>query len=166
MSNEQDPKRSEADAELEREIRKERKFTLAEAIGRLAGPGAMKGESPITRMQQAEFAIEAWLTDHLADSGGALPVVLLRHVKASELLLNNPDQPLAVLASFCQRILNSDYLLKELVREADIEWGRVMDERPYFEKEGVQRHPDDPYTVDSVRAALAGILKQLGPRED
>jgi hypothetical protein len=33
--------------------RRERKFTLAEAIGRLAGPGAMKGVSPITRMQRA-----------------------------------------------------------------------------------------------------------------
>jgi hypothetical protein len=38
MSDNQDPPRSEADAELEREIRKERKFTLADAIGRLAGP--------------------------------------------------------------------------------------------------------------------------------
>ena len=51
MSNNQDTQRSEADAELEREILKERKFTLAEAIGRLAGPGAMKGESPVARMQ-------------------------------------------------------------------------------------------------------------------
>jgi len=50
VSNEK-KSRSEADAELEREILKERKFTLAEAIGRLAGPGAMKGESPIPRMQ-------------------------------------------------------------------------------------------------------------------
>ena len=41
MSNNQDTQRSEADAELEREILKGRKFTLAEAIGRLAGPGAM-----------------------------------------------------------------------------------------------------------------------------
>jgi hypothetical protein len=58
MSNNKDKQRSEADAELEREIRKERKFTLAEAIGRLAGPGAMKGESPVTRMQQAEIEIQ------------------------------------------------------------------------------------------------------------
>jgi len=35
--------------ELEREIRQGRKFSLEEAIGRLAGPGAMKGESPIAR---------------------------------------------------------------------------------------------------------------------
>ena len=47
MSSNPNMQRSEADDELEREILKERKFTLAEAIGRLAGPGAMKGESPV-----------------------------------------------------------------------------------------------------------------------
>jgi hypothetical protein len=162
MSNNQDTQRSEADAELEREILKGRKFTLAEAIGRLAGPGAMKGESPVTRLQQAEIEIESWLRSHLADTGGALQVVLHRHVKGSELLLNNFDDPLAVLAGYCQRVLDSEYLLQELVRDADIEWGRVMGERPYFEEVGSPSHPDDPYTVESVRRALCGLLKQLG----
>jgi hypothetical protein len=69
MSDNQDRQGSEADAELEREIRKERKFTLAEAIGRLAGPGAMKGESPVARMQQAEIEIEYWLTQLPVVSG-------------------------------------------------------------------------------------------------
>jgi hypothetical protein len=36
-----------------------------------------------------------------------------------------------------------------------------MGERPYFEKEGAPQHPDDPYTVESVRNALSGFLKQL-----
>src|SRR5262245_25472939 len=113
MSDNQDPRRSEADAELEREIREGRKFTLEEAIGRLAGPGAMKGESPVARRQQAEFEIESWLRSHLADAGGSLEVVVRRHVAGSDLLLNNLDQPLVVLASCCQRVLGSDYLLKE-----------------------------------------------------
>jgi len=165
MSDNQDPPRSEADAELEREIRKERKFTLADAIGRLAGPGAMKGESPVTRTQQAEIEIRSWLTSHPTDAGGALQVVLHRHVKGSEVLLNNLDQPLVVLASYYQRVLDSDYRLQELVRDADVEWGRVMGERPYFEKEGSPRHPDDPYTVESVRNALSGLLKQLAAGE-
>lgn len=159
--SQQDKPRSEADAELEREIRKERKFTLAEAIGRLAGPGAMKGESPIPRMQQAEIEIESWLRRHLTDNGGTLQVVLHRNVKGSELLLNNFDQPLVVLASYCQRVLDSDSALAELVREADVEWGLVMGERPYFEKEGSPPRPEDPYTVESVRSALTGVLKQL-----
>jgi hypothetical protein len=165
MSGNQDAQRSEADAELEREIRKGRKFTLTEAIGRLAGPGAMKGESPVARMQQAEVEIATWLRSHLADAGGALRDVLHRQVKGSELLLNNFDQPLVVLAGYCQRLLDSDYLLKELAREAVIEWGRVMGERPYFEKEGSPCHADDPYTLESVRTALSGLLKQLAVGE-
>ena len=165
MSNDQDTGHSEADAELEREIREGRKFTLAEAIGRLAGPGAMKGESPVARMQQAEIEIESWLKGHLADAGGALQVVLHRQIQGSELLLNNFDQPLVVLSSYCQRVLNSDYLVEELVRDADIEWGRVFGERPHFEQKGAPPHPDDPYTVDSVRNTLSGLLKQLAVGE-
>ena len=144
MSEKQDTQRCEADAELEREIRKERKFTLEEAIGRLIGPGGMKGASPIARLQQAEIEIASWLRDHLADAGGALEVVLHRYVKGSDLLLNQFDQPLVVLACYCQRVLDSDYLLKELVRDADIEWGRVMGERPCFEKEGSPATPMTP----------------------
>src|SRR4051794_27349746 len=102
MSDNQDRQRSESDAELEREIRQGRKLTLAEAIGRLAGPGAMKGESPVARMQQAAVEIEYWLRGHLADAVGALQVVLHRHIKGSELLLNNIDRPLVVLAGYCQ----------------------------------------------------------------
>ncbi len=114
MSDDQAKQQSDADAELEREIRKDRKFTLTEAIGRMAGPGAMKGESPIARMQQAEVEIETWLRRHLMDADEGLQAVLLCGVKRSDLLLDNFDQPLAVLASYCQRVLGSDYLLKEL----------------------------------------------------
>ena len=165
MSEDQKTQRSEADAELEREIRKGRTFTLAEAIGRMAGPGAMKGESPIARMQQAAVEIETWLTRHLSDASGGFHAALLRGVKESELLLNNFDQPLVVLGSYCQRILGSDYLLEELVRHADIEWGRMLGERPYFEKAGSAAHPDDPYTVESVRHTLSGLLKLLAVGE-
>ena len=161
MSEQQDKHRSEADAALEREIRQGRKFTLEEAIGRLAGPGAMKGASPITPLQQADIKVGSWLDSHLVDACGSLRVVLHRRVKGSELLLNNFDQPLVVLASYCQQVLRSDYLLTEVVRDADVEWGRVMGERPYFEKEGSPRHPEDPYTIESVRNALSELLTQL-----
>jgi hypothetical protein len=40
-----------------------------------------------------------------------------------------------------------------------------MGERPYFEKVGCPHHPDDPYTVESVRNALSGLLKQLAVSE-
>ena len=161
MSDSQDPQRSEADSELEREIRDGRKFNPAEAIGRLAGPGALKGESPVARMQQAEIEIDLWLRAHLEDASGALHVVLHRHVKASELLLQDYDRPLIALATYCRRVLDSDYLLGELVRDADVEWGRLMLERPHFEKAGSPGDPEDPYTAESVRNDLAGLLDQL-----
>jgi hypothetical protein len=161
MSDNTNTQRSEADAELEREIRDGRKFTLEEAVARMVGPGGMKGESPVARMRQAEIEIGAWLRSHLSDSGGALEVVLHRNVKGSEFLLSNFDEPLVVLECYCQKVLNSDYLLTELVRDVDVEWGRVMGERPYLEKEGSPRHPDDPYTAESVRNTLRGILEQL-----
>jgi hypothetical protein len=161
MNDDKDTQRSEADAELEREIRKERKFTLAEAIGRLAGPGAMKGASPVTRAQQAAVEIENWLRHHMPAGNSELEVVLLRCVKASELLLANFEQPLAALSAYCRQVLDSDYRLKELVREADVEWGRVQGERPYFEREGSPPHPDDPYTIESARNTLVEIIKRL-----
>ena len=161
MSDDKDWQRSEADAELERELRKERKFSLAEAIGRMAGPGAMKGASPITRQQQAAVEIENWLRHHLPAGGGELQVVLLRRVKESELFLDNFEQPLIVLAAYCRQIFDSDNRLRELVREADVEWGRVQGERPYFDKEGSAADPEDPYTSESVRKTLAELMEQL-----
>lgn len=161
MRDDQTGPRSQADAELEREIRAGRKFSLAEAIGRLAGPGIMKGVSPVARQEQAEAAIADFLDRHLPSAAGALAVVLLRHVRQSELLLANPDQPLVVLAASVQRVLDSDYRLAELVREADVEWGRVYGERPFFQKEGSPPHADDPYTPVSVRRSLSQLLDTL-----
>jgi hypothetical protein len=51
--------------------------------------------------------------------------------------------------------------LKELVREADAEWGRTFGERPYFDREGQPPHPDDPYTAQSVRAVLERLAESL-----
>jgi hypothetical protein len=160
MSDDDKP-RSDAEAELEREIRKGRKFTLGEAIGRMAGPGAMKGASPVARKEQARVEIENWLRDHMAASDGELQAVLLRCVTESEPFLNHFDQPLVVLGAICQHVLDSDYLLKELVRQADVEWGRVQGERPHFEAEGSPPDPDDPYTFASVRRTLGVLIEQL-----
>jgi hypothetical protein len=164
MNENAEPTQPDKDAELEREIRKGRKFTLAEAIGRLAGPGMMKGVSPISRKQQAEVEIEAFINRELQDTPGALKAVLSRRAKTSELLHNNPDQPLIVLASGIERVLQSDYLLKEIVREADIEWGQIFGERPYFEVAGCSPDSNDPYTFESVREALSQLLERLAKR--
>lgn len=165
MSDEQPKPPSEADKELERAIRAERKFSLAEAIGRMAGPGAMKGVSPVPARQQAEAEIEDYIRKHLLDAAGVLPGVLSRYVNESDFLLDHFDRPLAALAAYLRRILESEYRLKELVREVDVEWGRVFGERPFFKPEGRPPHADDPYTVESVRASLQMLLETL-PADD
>jgi hypothetical protein len=165
MSDDHPKPSTEADAELQREIRADRKFTLSEAIGRLAGPGMMKGVSPVTRKEQAAAEIQEYLGRHLTDAGGVLSGVLLRRVAESDLLLHDFDHPLAVLAGYVRRVLDSEYGLKELVREADVEWGRVFGERPRFERDGCPPAPDDPYTLESVHAALTRLAGELAAGE-
>ena len=123
MNNDPPKRLPEADADLERQIRAERKFSLAEAIGRMAGPGAMKGASPVTRKAQAGAVIEDYLRRHLSDAGGVLVGVVLRHASESDQLLADYDRPLAALAGYARQVLGSEFQLKELVREADAEWG-------------------------------------------
>ena len=60
-----------------------------------------------------------------------------------------------------REVLGSEYGLKELVREADVEWGRVFGERPRFETDGCPAAPDDPYTAESVRTALTQLVGGL-----
>jgi len=156
-----DDDRDRTEAELEREIRESRKFTPQEALARMAGPGAMKGASPVSEVEQAQIAIGNWLNTNTDDPTGSLQSVIHRSLLGSELLLNSLDQPLTALEAFCQRVLASEPRLNELVREADVEWGRRMDERPHFERDGASQHPDDPYTVASVRTVLYEIVQRL-----
>lgn len=161
MSNEQDSQRFGTEAKLEQEIRRARKFTPQEAMARMAGPGAMKGASPVSPVKQAEVAIANWLKCQVPDSTGILQAMLHRHLLGSPLLLENIDRPLVALDGYCRRLLDSDHLLEELVREADVEWGRRMDERPHFDRAGSPAHADDPYTLRSVRKTLEELAQQL-----
>jgi hypothetical protein len=163
MAEEKKTDHSEADAALEREIRRGRKFSVNEALGRMAGQGMLKGASPVSPDQQAELELARYLREHLSDASGVLPVVVLRRVTQSDLFLENMDNPLRVLSDCLGRVLHSPELLKELVREADVEWGQVVGERPYFEQDGHAPNPDDPYTVESVRADLSRLLESLRP---
>ena len=161
MTKDPDKDRSEEFAELEGEIRRSRKLTAKDAMARMAGPGAMKGASPVSPAQQAEIEVGNWLRSNITDEAGALHCVLHRQVKGSKLLLDNVHQPLVGLAHYCQQVLATDYRLKEIVREIDVEWGQRMGERPHFEREGSPQDPNDPYTAESVRDALSDIVKQL-----
>jgi len=160
MNENRDANPAGEDQDLEGEARAHRKFSLSEAIGRMAGGDLMKGASPVTRKRQAELAIEDYLRRHMTDVGGVLGGVLRRHVGES-LLRGDYDQPLAVLADYIRQVLGSEHLLAELVREADVEWGRMLAERPYFQRVGRPSHPDDPYTIDSVRITLSQLVEKL-----
>jgi len=161
MTDQHKPDEPDADAELQRELRKERKFSLNEALGQAAGQGMMKGGSPVSPQQQAAFEIEFYLREHVSDASGVLPIVLLRRVRNSALLLEDPSKPLKVLSAYLTRLLQSPDLIEEFVRETDVEWGRRLGEKPLLEKPGQSPHPDDPYTVESVRAVLEGLRDQL-----
>lgn len=65
MSEKSDPNSVESNQEIEREIRANRRFSLTEAIGRLAGGGFMKGASPVSRKRQAELDIDEYLRRQL-----------------------------------------------------------------------------------------------------
>jgi len=66
--------------DIEREIRRGRKFSLNDALGRLGGEGMLKGASPVPPIEQTEAAIANYLRAHLADPGGVLAHVMARQV--------------------------------------------------------------------------------------
>ena len=53
----QPPEADDAAADIEREIRRGRKFSLNEALGRLGGEGMLKGASPVPPIGQTEAAV-------------------------------------------------------------------------------------------------------------
>jgi hypothetical protein len=156
-----DPAANADDRALEREIRSGREFSMAEALGRLAGPGGMKGGSPVLRQQQARAEIDNLVRQHLSDPGGILKTILSREAGDSRIVLDHLDQPALALAVYVQQTLTSAYQLSELVRMTDMAWGQTLGERPMFEVEGRPAHPDDPYTLASVRTALERFLGSL-----
>jgi len=157
---------SPEDAELEREIRSKRKYSLDEAIGRAAGD-LMKGTSPVTHKRQAELEIEQFLERHLDDTEGALTVVLQRRVREGEDLLERSyEDPLAALAEVTERLLARPESLRSFVRLVDAEWGRIYSERPYFEVGEAPPRAGDPYTIASVRQALSALLDSLRGEAD
>lgn len=150
----------DGDDVLEREIRSHRKFSLAEAIGRMGGD-LLKGTSPVTGKRQAELVVENYLRKYLPDAEGALQAVLQRQIKESDVLLKGFEYPFDVLSQVLESLLASEQRLRRFVGQVDAEWGRLYAERPYFEMADRAPHPHDPYTYDSVRELLVKLLADL-----
>ncbi len=157
MGNEQDPNSDE----IQREMRAQQKFSVAGAIGR-AGSGLMKGASPVSRQEQAVTLATQWIDHNTPDPSGALKSILRRKVRDSALLIERHlEQPCDALREIMDSILDSDYALQEFVRQVDVRWGELYQERPLFQRAGQAPDPADEYTHESVRQALSLLLEKL-----
>jgi hypothetical protein len=135
-----------------------RERTLADIIGQ-AGGDFLKGESPVPRLVQRKTELKLFLNDNLQDSEGALLLVLQSHIdEADALISQHQDHPLVALTKIIWEIIDNPTLLTEIVRQSDFRWGQIYDERPHFDIPGKLSHPDDPYTLASVRGQLENLL--------
>ncbi|MGK7909917.1 MAG: hypothetical protein AB4050_00310 [Synechococcus sp.] len=151
---------SDRESDLQQEILRGRKFTLSEAIAREAG-SFMKGESPIPKYVQAEYAAKTIITKHLTDSGGILQIVLGRWVTVESRISRYVDDPVMAVHETVKMLLEQNELFSEFVREVDIQWGQVNGERPHFQRLGEKAHPEDEYSHESVREQLSTFLQSL-----
>ncbi len=157
MDKEKDPSADE----VQREMHAQQKFSIATAIGR-AGGGLMKGESPISQQEQTITVLTQWIDQRTSDPSGALKSILRRRVRSNELLLaNHLQQPLNALQEMINTILASDYAIEEFVRQVDVRWGELYQERPLFQRTGQAPDPADEYTYESVRRKLILLLEKL-----
>ncbi|MDJ0581492.1 hypothetical protein [Crocosphaera sp.] len=158
MEDKQKKAKNEA---IQREILAGRKFSLAEAIGREGGD-FLKGESPVPKLVQATTEINTFIAINLQDSSGALQAVLQTWISTDEAEVSkNLDSPLQALKQMLDKILDNSELLYELVRQVDFQWGKMYDERPYFQSPGQPPHPDDEYTHESVEEKLKSFRNKL-----
>lgn len=144
---------------IEQEARLRRGADLTGALLGRDGGAHLRGASPTPILQRASLEVDQWLRDHLAAPDASLRHVLLRHLAA------NPDQlaaalghPDRLLATWLPPLLAAPDRLADLVREVDMEWGHLNQERPHFERPDRPADPDDPYTVAGVTATLTALL--------
>ena len=157
MGKKQDPSTDE----IQREMQAQQKFSVAGAIGR-AGSGLMKGESPVSQQEQAINVLTQWIDQQTSDPSGALKSILRRRVRDNELLVAcHLQQPLNALREMIDTILASDYAIQEFVRQVDVRWGELHQERPLFQRPGQAPNPADEYTHESVRQDLILLLEKL-----
>lgn len=146
--------------DLEQSIRRERKFSLGEAIGREGG-SLLQDTAAIPRPLRAITAINVFLEQHLEDSGGALQPCIKRWIRADIRVSAHLDQPLEALRLILTDIVQQPHLLHELARQVAIEWGHICGERPRFQKIGAEPQADVAYCHADLRRCLEDLLGRL-----
>jgi len=148
---------------LAEQIRRGRKFSLTEAVGRQAG-GILKGASPVAPAQQLLLQIEEILARDLVDSEGSLNHTIVAQLEGNPpLLARHFDDAVGALLEYLDSVLDTHANLVDLVRQADSRWGREYDERPRFERPDQAPRSDDPYTIAKVTALLSALRAGLTP---
>ena len=143
--------------EMRHDLLRGREFTLADVIGQEGG-SFMKGESPVPKLVQVQTEINIFISRNLPDVSGALQAVLYRWVSEDTARISQHlDVPLQALSGLLESIVENPPVLHELVRQVDMQWGEMNDERPYFQRPGQSPHPDDEYTHESVYQLLVEL---------
>ena len=145
---------------IEREIRAQRTFTLAEAIGR-EGSSFMKGESAIPRPLKAIAQINHFITDNLPNPASPLSEVLKHWAKEDIRVSRYLDAPLTALAQIIQSLLNEPSTFQEFFRQVAIAQSQLTGERPHFQRPNHPPHPDAVYSHASVQHQLSNLLLKL-----
>jgi hypothetical protein len=156
-------KKKPTDAVLpdEQDLRRGRKFSLAEALGR-ENADMLKGASPVARGRQVLLELEQFLETYLRDPDGSLVRTLVARLEDNPpLVARHFERPLGALVELVNQVLATDQTLVVLVRDTDARWGREYQEKPRFEKDGASPVPDDPYTRAGVREQLESLLAHL-----
>lgn len=135
-----------------------RAFTLDEAIAMHAGKGFFEGASIVPAARAAHMGMRQWLGQHLrSDPSGCILEVLCQELDPTRLSAHL-DNPMVPLRRRLEGLLRSKGALTEFVRKVDAAFGLATGERPWFDQEGKDPHPEDEYTMASVRVALEELL--------
>ncbi|ERT04893.1 hypothetical protein M595_5164 [Lyngbya aestuarii BL J] len=149
---------SEEDEDIKRDILRGREFTLADVI-RQEGGSFMKGESPVPKLVQVKTEINNFINSNLSDNSGALLVILSRWVDQDIVRVSHHlNHPLQALLGLLKSIVENPPILYELVRQVDMQWGQMNNERPHFQRPGQLPDPNDEYTHESVDHQLCELI--------
>jgi hypothetical protein len=149
------------DDTIEKEAKRSAQQEMNNPMASLFGEGGLGG-SPVSELEQARLEIISWIQSHLADPETALIITFIQYIRQEEdLLTQNLQKPLVALKNILLRIVENQSEIIELTRKVDSEWGRLFQERPYFQVEGKAAHPLDPYTYESIEKTLRGLVELL-----
>ena len=138
-------------------------------------PKAVHLDGTMPPMEQVRLATITLLHAALKDSHGAMHKVLEQDLRQEEALFSamvrkmgswSPEELHAhlceVLGVLAKRALKNDAALEEFTRRVDAMWGELHDERPHFQRSGDAAHPDDAYTLASVKQTLSQLVAFAG----